>query len=205
MCGAIRSRGKGPGLVFLGHTVLIPHARPDVAAVFPGYPNNDYGWGTQVLTNELPAGNGKFKLHVLATNGDGTTEIGTRTITVDNAHSQLPFGSIDTPAQGQTISGSSFVNFGWVVTPNPLNVIPKDGSTIVVYVDNKPVAHPVYNNYRSDIAAAFPGLQNSNGAVGYYIMDTTKLTNGQHTIAWSVTDSAGNTQGIGSRVFFVQN
>ena len=163
------------------------------------------GGGTQVLTNELPNGNGTFKLHVLATNANGTTDIGTRTIIVDNKDSQLPFGTIDTPAQGQTISGSSFVNFGWAVTPNPLNVIPKDGSTIVVYVDNKPVAHPVYNNYRSDIASAFPGLQNSNGAVGYYIMDTTKLTNGQHTIAWSVTDSAGNTQGIGSRVFFVQN
>ena len=26
-----------------------------------------------------------------------------------------------------------------------------------------------------------------------------------HPLAWSVTDSAGNTQGIGSRVFFVQN
>jgi hypothetical protein len=67
------------------------------------------------------------------------------------------------------------------------------------------MGHPVYNNYRVDIATLFPGLQNSDGAVGYFYLDTTKLTNGVHTIAWSVTDSAGNDQGIGSRYFTVQN
>jgi hypothetical protein len=67
------------------------------------------------------------------------------------------------------------------------------------------VGHPVYNNYRADIATLFPGLQNSNGAVGYYYIDTTQLSNGLHTIAWVATDSAGNAQGLGSRYFLVQN
>ena len=47
----------------------------------------------------------------------------------NNAASVLPFGTIDTPAQGQTISGTDFINFGWVLTPQP-NIIPIDGSTI---------------------------------------------------------------------------
>jgi len=145
-------------------------------------------------------------LIVLATDNAGqVTDLGARTISVNNTSSQLPFGTIDTPAVGATISGSSYVVFGWAVTPNPSNVIPKDGSTITVFVDNMPVGHPTYNQFRQDIASLFPGLQNSNGAVGFFMLDTTKLSNGLHTIAWSVTDNAGNAQGLGSRVFNVQN
>ena len=46
---------------------------------------------------------------------------------------------------------------------------------------------------------------NSNGAVGYWTINTTGLANGVHTIAWSVTDNAGRTDGIGSRFFRVLN
>jgi hypothetical protein len=122
---------------------------------------------------------------------------------VDNAHALSPFGTIDTPGNGATISGS-YVNFGWAVTPQP-NSIPTDGSTMLVFIDNVAVGHPVYNNLRSDIATLFPGLKNSNGAVGYYVIDTTKLANGRHSIAWTVLDSAGHSGGLGSRLFFVQN
>jgi hypothetical protein len=75
----------------------------------------------------------------------------------------------------------------------------------VVYIDGKPSGHPVYSNYRVDIATLFPGYANSLGAVGYYYIDTTQLTNGLHTISWGVTDSAGRKTGIGSRFFIVQN
>jgi hypothetical protein len=101
------------------------------------------------------------------------------------------------------VSGT-IVNFGWALTPNP-NTIPLDGSIMDVYVDSIVVGHPVYNNFRSDIASFFPGYANSNGAVGYFMLDTTTLTNGVHTIAWVVRDSAGNASGIGSRYFTVVN
>lgn len=200
------------GLVFLSNAALVPGARPDVAAAYPGFPNNNWGWGVQVLTNELPGtggqgiGNGTYRLHVIAMNSAGaSTDLGTKTITAANATSVLPFGTIDTPAPGAVASGTNYVNFGWAVTPVTSNVIPKDGSTITVYIDNQPVGHPTYNQFRSDIAMLFPGLQNSQGAVGFYTIDTTKLANGIHTIAWVAVDSAGNAQGLGSRQFTVQN
>jgi hypothetical protein len=56
-----------------------------------------------------------------------------------------------------------------------------------------------------DIATLFPGLANSNGAVGYYIFDTTKLANGIHTISWLAADDTGNSQGLGGRYFTVLN
>jgi hypothetical protein len=84
-------------------------------------------------------------------------------------------------------------------------VIPFDGSTITVYVDSVPVGHPTYNQFRSDIASLFPGHANSNGAVGFFYIDTTKLANGVHTISWTVFDNVGHGDGVGSRFFNVQN
>ena len=203
----------GTSLVFVTKAVTVPGVRPDIRSVCPTCPGNDSGWGAQILTNELPSnngpagvGNGTYKIHVLVSdNASQTVDLGVRTITTDNAHAKLPFGTIDTPQAGEVVSGAHYVNFGWAVTPNPANVVPKDGSTLWVFIDNQPVGHPVYNNTRSDISSLFPGLQNSNGAVGYFYIDSTKLSNGLHTIAWSVQDSAGNAQGLGSRFFNVQN
>jgi hypothetical protein len=198
--------GEPAGLLFVGRAVFIRGARPDVRSLFPNAADNDNaGWGFMVLTNFLPnQGNGTFTLHAYAYDGAGLqTLLGSRRIVAANATSVKPFGTIDTPGQGETVSGS-IVNFGWALTPAG-KTIPTNGSTIDVYVDGVYRGHPVYNNYRADIAGLFPGLSNTNGAVGYFMLDTTTLANGLHTIQWVVTDSAGQTSGIGSRFFRVQN
>ena len=198
--------GEPAALIFVGRAVFIRGARPDVQSLFPNAADNDNaGWGFMVLTNFLPnQGNGTFDLHAYAIDGAGLqTLLGTRRIVAANASSVKPFGTIDTPGQGETVSGT-IVNFGWALTPQP-SIIPINGSTIDVYVDGVYRGHPVYNNNRSDIAGLFPGLRNSAGAVGYFMLDTTTLSNGLHTIQWVVTDSAGQTSGIGSRFFRVQN
>jgi hypothetical protein len=200
-------RAQGNSLVYIGDAVFVEGARPDVAAEYPVYPNNTKaGWGYMMLTNFLPnSGNGTFVIHAIATDIEGkTTTLGTKTIICDNANAVKPFGAIDTPAQGGAASGSSFDNWGWVLTPQP-NTIPTGGSTINVYVDGVNIGHPTYNIYRSDIATLFPGYNNSNGAVGYFNLDTTKYSNDVHTIQWTATDGAGNTDGIGSRYFTIQN
>jgi hypothetical protein len=199
--------GEGGGLIYIGDGVFVEGARPDVARAFPGYPNNSRaGWGYMLLTYFLPnGGNGTFKLYAVVTDGVGNqVTLGTKTIICDNANAVKPFGAIDTPTQGGTASGSSFINWGWALTPKPNN-IPIDGSTIKVWVNGVNLGHPVYNRYRSDIAALFPGYANSNGAAGYFYLDTTTFENGVHTIQWTVTDSAGNTDGIGSRYFTIRN
>jgi len=200
-------------LIFIGTAVFSSDARPDVQAMFPAFPlNYRAGWGYQMLTNELPnasgsgpSGNGTYKLHAIAYDKVGNQQdLGTKTITVDNAHATKPFGTIDTPGQGGTASGAAFVNFGWALTPQPA-MIPLDGSTITVAIDVVLMGHPVYNNFRSDIASLFPGYANSGGAVGYYYLDTTKLANGVHTISWTAFDNQGRGEGLGSRYFNVLN
>jgi len=201
------------GLVLIGDAVFVADARTDVEGSFPTSPYQyRAGWGYMLLTNFLPnnggspgPGNGTFALHAIAHNAAGNSlDLGTHTITVDNAHASKPFGTIDTPGQGATVSGNAYVNFGWALTQNPY-VIPIDGSTITVILDGQAVGHPAYNQYRADIANFFPGLANSNGAIGFFYIDTTTLANGVHTISWNVYDNQGRGAGIGSRYFTVLN
>jgi hypothetical protein len=200
-------RGKGENLVYIGDATFVEGARPDVAAAYPGYPNNTKaGWGYLMLTNFLPnGGNGTFTFHAIATDIEGEqVTLGTKTVIIDNTNAVKPFGALDTPTQGGTASGSDFINWGWVLTPQP-NRIPTDGSTINVYVDGINLGHPTYNIYRSDIANLFPDYANSEGAVGYFYLDTCAYENGVHTIQWTATDSGGNSDGIGSRYFSINN
>ena len=194
------------GLVLIGRATFVRGARPDLKTLYPTFADADSGgWGLMVLTNMLPnGGTGTYTIHAYATDALGsTTLLGTRQVTATNATSVLPFGTIDTPGQGATVSGV-VVNFGWALTPQPKS-IPTDGSTIDVYVDNVFVGHPVYNEFRADLASTFPGLKNTNGAAAHFILDTRTLSNGLHTIGWVVRDDAGQAAGIGSRYFRVQN
>jgi hypothetical protein len=198
------------GLVFIGPATFVPGARPDVQARYPNYLNaNAAGWGYQLLTNVLPNdGNGTYRLHAIAYDAGGNiTELGApgKTIMCTNANAVKPFGTIDTPGQGAMVSGNQYVNFGWALTPGASFTIPTDGSTITVMVDGAPLGHLTYNQYRSDIASAFPNYTNSLGAVGFFYLDTTKLANGMHTISWVVYDDHNRAEGIGSRYFTAAN
>lgn len=195
------------GANYVGDAVFVEGARPDVEQAYADYPKNHLaGWGYMLLTYYLPnGGNGTYTLYAKATDAEGNqVTLGSKTITCDNANAVKPFGSIDTPSQGGVAFGGSFINWGWALTPQP-NKIPENGSTIKVYVDGVNLGSPTYNVYREDIARLFPGYANTDGAVGYLYLDTTAYENGIHSIQWTATDDGGNTDGIGSRYFSIQN
>lgn len=200
-------RLDGETRVYIGDALFVTGARPDIQVAYPKYPmNSKAGWGYMLLTNFLPnGGNGTFVLEAVATDYVGnSTSLGTTTIYCDNANAVKPFGAIDTPGPGKVASGSNYKNNGWVLTP-PSDSIPTDGSTINVYVDGVYLGHPVYNLYRSDIDALFPGYANSSGAGGSFTLDITSFGNGLHTIFWTAKDSGGDEEGIGSRYFVIGN
>ena len=202
--------GEGSALIFIGDAVLIDGARPDVAAAFPTMPlNTRTGWGYLMLTNFLPnAGNGTFVIHAIADDVDGhSVELGTKTITCANDTATRPFGAIDTPGQGETVSGSSVANFGWVLSRGPALAFPPNG-TVQILVDGAFLPQsPVGWTSRADLtmlfpAATYPGVAN---ALGLAAIDSTTLANGVHTIAWIVTANNLEADGIGSRFFSVAN
>ena len=214
----IRVANSGPtgtGVSYLvGNATFVTGARPDIQSQYPNYPNSaSAGWSYALLTNVLPnsdgslgKGNGTYQLTVNIRDAKSRLlTFDSRTLVINNASSTKPFGTIDTPAPGATASGSSYKNWGWALTPQPAT-IPLNGSTIIVFLDGNSLGPlTAYNLFRSDVVATLPGYQNSSGPVGYSIIDTTKLTNGQHVIAWNVIDNATRSNTAGSRTFTVSN
>jgi cytochrome c peroxidase len=256
----------GSNVVEIGDAAFLAGARPDVEAAFSSYPqNNRAGWGYLMLTSMLPhvtnqqsyGGQGALTLFAVTTDVEGNKTLLGRSsdpastsfavptqITMANDSIAKPFGAIDTPAQGATVSGV-LNNFGWALTPDSNTtagagdiLIPTNGSTMTVFIDGLPTALVTYNQCRGSVGNPVPAgqycnddvanifgnttpqavqtLRTSNptlfrnldadrAAIGSFTINTTTLTNGLHTIAWSVTDSAGRTEGIGSRFFNVLN
>jgi hypothetical protein len=197
----------GANQIYLGDAVMIDDARPDVEAVAPTSPMNYRGgWGFMVLTNMLPnQGNGGFTLYANAIDLEGhLAGLGARTITAQNASATEPFGAIDTPGQGETISGTAYANFGWVLS-RVRRADPPGGGSVTVFVDGVAVGVPTGWNKRADLSATFPGYPGINTALGVYGLNTTSYANGVHSIMWLVTDNGGVTSGIGSRFFTVFN
>jgi hypothetical protein len=196
----------GPNQVYLGDAVMIDDARPDVEAVSPTTPlNYRAGWGFMVLTNMLPnQGNGGFTFHANAFDLDGRfASLGSRNVVALNSSATEPFGAIDTPGQGETISGS-YANFGWVLS-RVRRADPPGGGTVTVFVDGVAVGSPGGWNQRADLTASFPGYPGISTALGVYGLNTLGYANGLHTIAWVVTDNGGVSAGVGSRFFSIFN
>ena len=191
------------GRVFIGDASFVEGARPDVEAAVVAPMNYRAGWGYLMLTRGLVwDGQGSFKLYALATDKEGNTvTIGSKTISINNATSTKPFGSIDTPGQGATISGT-YGNTGWVLTPNSGATIPAAG--VQVAIDGVFLPGVPSVSARADITAGFPGFNTTQAGRGLFI-DTTQYANGTHTIGWFVTDSIMQADGVGSRFFKIQN
>jgi len=235
----------GTSVVFVGEASVISGARPDVEALYPTLPAaNSAGWGFLILSNLLPnipaasasgGGVGTFTLFAVATDQEGNQKLLGRnvndatptTVTVANDTIAKPFGAIDTPGQGATVSGT-LNNFGWALTPDPGTtvLIPTAGTSINVFVDGAVVGQATYNLCRGtvgnpvpagtlcddDVSSIFRGagtlyrnLDAGRGPIGLRTINTAGLSNGLHTISWGVTDSASRSEGIGSRYFTVLN
>ena len=201
--------GEGPGLMPVGTAVFVDGSRPDVYGLFPTTPRGTRGgWGYLMLTNFLPnGGNGTFRIYAYADDADGhSTLLGSKTISCANNSATGPFGAIDTPQQGETISGAAYPSFGWVLARGTTRAYPPYGS-VTMLIDGVPAGTPGGWAARSDLTSLFPastysGVANALGIIG---IDTTSLSNGLHTIAWIVTAENGQSQGIGSRFFTVDN
>jgi hypothetical protein len=199
----------GHGKVFIANALFVPGARPDVEAAFPNSPfASRAGWGYLLLTWGLwNQGNGNFTLYAFAFDKEGkAATLGSKAITSANQSATRPFGSIDTPTYGETVT-TNFWNFGWALTPNPNSADMRSctitNGNVSFAIDSGPLTAVTYGGARSDIAGAFPGFSNGSNAGGAYFVDLAPLVNGTHSIGWYVVDNCGRSEGVGSRFFTV--
>ena len=200
--------GEPQGEVLLGEGTRVRGARPDILGVAFNPGVTSAGWGLMVLSNVLPnGGNGTFVLSAYAEDIEGGRQrLGQTTVTFDNTGSPYPFGTIDVPGQGATVSGM-LNNQGWVLA-QPGRSIPFDGSTIRLFIDGAERSNLAgYGFARPDVAALFPfpTYPNANGPAAQFTLDTTQFADGMRTIVWVVRDDQNVVQGIGSRYIRVNN
>ncbi|MCJ7514231.1 MAG: Ig-like domain-containing protein [Anaerolineales bacterium] len=96
-----------------------------------------------------------------------------------------PFGTIDAPSQGGTVSGVATLD-GWAI--DDLGV-----ATIRFTVDGESHGAATYGGQREDVARDYPGLPGSPYFGFWLHLDTRTLPNGTHTLELVAEDTSGNT------------
>jgi predicted amidohydrolase YtcJ len=88
----------------------------------------------------------------------------------------IPFGYLDSPAPGETISGI-YTIYGWALDDNQLI------ARVEIYLDGKMIGVAVYGESRPDVANAHPGRDGSPNFGYSFQLDTTLYSNGTHTLS----------------------
>src|SRR5262245_9240416 len=183
--------------------------RPDVFGAFPGYagsPNSAPGWITSFLARNYV--DGPHLLRIAVTEG-GTVDpffFGPVEVNVDNSINQAPFGSMDLPAAGQSLSGSTGV-LGWALDDIDIAHIDfqLDGATWATAVGRGGVGNAIFGGTRPDVNAAVPDVPTSLQSGFFANLDTTQVVDGLHTISVRATDNQGLSREIGSVTVQVMN
>ena len=165
--------------------MFIAGARPDVRRLYPTYPLNDRaGWGFLILTNMLPnQGNGTFRIYAYAEDAEGArTLLGARTIVGEQRNGDAAVRGDRYAGAGRDDSGERVSELGLgadaAAEDHPDRRVDDPGAMWTACRRGT----ATYNLFRPDVSGLFPGLANSGGPVGYRVLDTTALAEGQHTM-----------------------
>jgi hypothetical protein len=133
-------------------------------------------------TTQLSEGEHTITVRETGTDGN-TTTLRAYTVTVSRSYQLLPIGCIDSPKADATVSGKVKV-LGWALDKAGV-------SKIEILVDSQVVGEAVYGDLRKDVMEIYPDYENDNSGF-HYILDTTLLSDGKHTITLRETDSNNN-------------
>lgn len=195
-------------VVSLGEAEQVPGARPDIEAAFPQYPGSRAGWGLLILSNTLPrstgtyspfGGQGPLTLYAVASDAEGQrtllgrswlSDTAPTTLTLDNDAIAKPFGTIDTPAQGERVTADTLANFGWVLTPDSdtiqgnLDIAMPNVSGLTLFIDGRPLTSVTYNQCRGTVGNPVPP--------GVYCDDDVANSLGNLTVQAPLTQRTSN-------------
>ncbi|XJZ29158.1 Ig-like domain-containing protein [Bacillota bacterium Lsc_1132] len=165
--------------------------RNDVQKVFPNYQNANSGFLYTLDTAQIT--NGAHTLTVRETGNNGIESKINQIINIENLKT---LGNVDNPVNNAVVNGTIEVR-GWALDDYGL-------SKVEILVDGKVSGIAKYGSNRPDVARVFPKYNNSNSGF-LYSLDTTKLTNGQHSIMVRETGINGESTIIGTQTVNVKN
>lgn len=203
--------------------------RPDVAQLFPGYVNAAnagfqfiFGFfedpsngllavalptSTATVTTGVEIAAGKHTLAIrVGDDHDTVTQIGAMSVDLvcDQSTTNRPaIGFIDSPGVYEFINGI-FPVYGWAFDYDGIHKTGGVEDGIEIDIDGQVVANTNNDGFRPDVPASDPRV--TTPYVGFqYLLDTTKLTDGEHEVVVYVLDALSVRSEIGRKKFVVQN
>ncbi|NGQ97126.1 S8 family serine peptidase, partial [Brevibacillus sp. SYP-B805] len=116
-------------------------------------------------------------------------------VSVKEPEPLLARGGLDTPVEGETISGNYTVK-GWFLDPSGV-------AKIEILIDGEVNGEAVYGEARPDIEAAYPEYKNGNAGFRFQL-DATTITEGTHTISVRETSLDGTQHSLDERTVNVE-
>jgi hypothetical protein len=176
-----------------GANINLP--RPDVAQAFPNFwvtLSNNSGYEMSFKASNYS--NGPHTIWVRATDVNGCCFfLGPRTVTINNARNQSPFGNLDFPLADQPTGSRGTIEVsGWALDDHRVDHVD-------ILVDGLLERQAILGIYRPDVAAYYP--DNMAALTSGFVMnlDVTRLTNGVHNIVVKAVDDQGQQGLLGSR------
>lgn len=175
--------------------------RIDVEQAYPNYPGIQHiapGFQIGMLASRFTNGAHTIAVRVFASDNT-VTELGRRTINVDNTINQSPFGNVDIPDLAGTYNASgSFPVSGWALDTDGV-------AKVEVLIDNGVVQNAMYGDARPDVANTIADWPDALYSAFIANVDTTRIIDGVHTLDVRATDRLGLSRLIGRRTVQIFN
>lgn len=161
--------------------------RADACASHPGIPGcPNVGWSFQLDTTLIADGAHNLAVTVIPFSGQGFTQTVPFKVANLGIAANPTRMSIDRP-KSTTAPFSGFASFGgWALNDSALI------STVEISIDGSPNGYAVYGGVRDDVCAKLPGRPGCPNVGWNYLLNTSVLVNGTHSV--QVTATAANGQ-----------
>lgn len=175
-----------------GANINLP--RPDLLQALPQYagtPGQNPGWQAYFMAANFS--NGSHTIYVEVTDVTGCAFFLTpKAVRIDNTLNEAPFGHMDLPVPNSGVSANGVLTVaGWALDDRKVDHVD-------VVVDGQLERQAVTGIYRADVAANFPNDPDAIVAGFVLNVDSTKYTNGVHTVSARAVDDQGQQGFLGS-------
>ncbi len=172
--------------------------RTDVCNTFPGRPGcPNVGWNISLDTTSLADGIHTLAITAASDGGQHTTASATFQVANLSGANPIRVNIDNPPVQTAVLSGTAGLG-GWVADTT------SSVTGVTVLIDRVPVGTATYGQARPDVCAVYTTAAGCPNVGWNYLLDTTSLSNGSHSLQINVTTADGK-QGSQRILFTVAN